>query len=246
MMRQPNPVKRTVCVGLPIVLALAAAAASGAAAQPAPQDRIPFAETKIIIELNATDLDAGIQVFLDGEGWERVKVFRPDGGKIMDITAQRAVRHVGVTELFFESAEPSLEDLPLEDLLAMFPEGDYQFEGRTVQGDTLFGTAGLTHAIPSGPVVTSPDPDVPTDPGSTVVAWEPVTDPPGIEIAGYQVIVELEDPLRVFSVDLPATATSLTVSPEFLAPGTHYMFEVLAISDGGNQTITEGEFDTAA
>ena len=41
------------------------------------------------------------------------------------------------------------------------------------------------------------------------MAWEPVTEPAGIEIEGYQVLVVQEEPvLRTFSADLPATATT--------------------------------------
>jgi len=81
----------------------------------------------------------------------------------------------------------------------------------------------------------------------TVIDWDPVVEPAGIEIAGYQVIVELEEPLRVLSVDLPALVTAVTVPPEFQKPGTDYKFEVLAIARGGgrNQTITESTFTTA-
>lgn len=50
--------------------------------------------------------------------------------------------------------------------------------------------------------------------------WDPVVELAGIEIARYQVIVELPEPLRVFSVDLPASVTAVTVPPEFLGPGT--------------------------
>jgi hypothetical protein len=35
------------------------------------------------------------------------------------------------------------------------------------------------------------------------------------------------------------------VPPEFLEPGTDYLFQVLAIEAGGNETISEGVFDTA-
>jgi hypothetical protein len=75
-----------------------------------------------------------------------------------------------------------------------------------------------------------------------------VVRPAGIEIGGYQVIVELPEPLRVFSVDLPASVTSVTVPPEFLRPGAEYKFEVLAIARGGgrNQTITESSFTTSS
>jgi hypothetical protein len=37
----------------------------------------------------------------------------------------------------------------------------------------------------------------------------------------------------------------VTVPNELLEPGTEYTFEVLAIEEGGNQTITEGCFVTA-
>ena len=43
----------------------------------------------------------------------------------------------------------------------------------------------------------------------------------------------------------PAVATSVTVPAELLLPGTEYEFEVLAIADNGNQTITETCFVTA-
>jgi hypothetical protein len=68
--------------------------------------------------------------------------------------------------------------------------------------------------------------------------------PPGIEIIGYQVAVEREDPLRVLNADLPPTSTSFTVPADFLEPGTEYMFEVLAIEVSGNQTIAAGSFET--
>ena len=66
-----------------------------------------------------------------------------------------------------------------------------------------------------------------------------------IEIVGYQVIVEQEEPLRVFSIDLPASVTSVMVPPEFFhQKNTLHKFEVLAIEASKNQTITSGEFIT--
>jgi hypothetical protein len=58
------------------------------------------------------------------------------------------------------------------------------------------------------------------------------------------VIVEREDEARTFQVDLPATATSVTIPPEFLEANTGYKVEVLAIEASGNQTITEVSFQT--
>lgn len=78
----------------------------------------------------------------------------------------------------------------------------------------------------------------------TVIAWNPVANPPGSTIVGYEVIVEGGTPERTFDVKVPAATTSVTVPAEFLAPRTDYNFEVLAIEAGGNQTITEGSFTT--
>jgi hypothetical protein len=160
----------------------------------------------------------------------------------------------GLTELFFESSEPSLAEVPLDEFLARFPEGVYEFEGRTVEGDEIEGEATLTHVIPKGPAIVSPSlaseaPPV-VDPDNLVIAWEPVTETitgsQAIEIRGYQVIVEQVEPLRVHSIDLPALRTSVRIPPEFFAQrGTLHKFEVLAVEVGGNQTITEGEFVTA-
>ena len=76
------------------------------------------------------------------------------------------------------------------------------------------------------------------------IAWAPVTTTPigfparPIVIKGYQVIV------GTFQVTLPSTATFVTLPPEFVAsllPGVQ-AFEVLAIEQHGNQTLTEGSF----
>jgi len=76
------------------------------------------------------------------------------------------------------------------------------------------------------------------------VEWAPVTEPSGIDITAYQVLVVRENPLRVFAVDLPEGATSVTVPGEFLQPRVDYKVEVLAIEVSGNQTLTEVAFRT--
>ena len=213
---------------------------------------VPFSQTKIIIEVNATAGDAGIQISVDGAGWTRLEVFDPNKQKIFEVSGGGGVGRQGVTELFFESAEPSFDIQTLHELFARFPEGPYQFKGTTVEGQTLNGKATLTHAIPDGPVIVSPEEDVPVDPSMPVlIVWELVTDPfpdtgSEVEIVGYQVIVERvkPQPLQVFSVNLPATATQVTVSPEFIQANAEYNVEVLAIESGGNQTISERGFRT--
>lgn len=211
---------------------------------------IPFSKAKIIIEVNASAGDAGIQISVDGSEWNRLEVFDPNGRRIFEGTGRNSVGTQGVTEFFFESAEPSFDDLPLAELFLRFPEGIYKFAGVTVDGKTLTGKAGFTHAIPDGPEIVSPPGGATVDSiQPVVIAWEPVMRPfPGttkpVKITGYQVIVERvkPQPLLAFSSEMPATATQVTVPAEFLQGKAEYNVEVLAIEAGGNQTITERAF----
>jgi len=209
---------------------------------------IPLANARIIIEINATDGDAGIQIFLDGKGWNLCQVSDPNGIIVLNIQASGSVGIQGITELSFESAEPSFEEQSLAELLALFPKGKYNFDCTTTEEQTLKGSATLTHKLPAGPLVIGPE-GTGVDPTDVVIEWEAVTTAfPGGElgvIAGYEVIVERLKDGRKFSITLPATATSVTVPPEFIQPNTEYKFEVLAIEQSGNQTITESTFKTA-
>ena len=58
-------------------------------------------ETAIFIEINDTDGDAGIQIFLDGEGWDVMQVFDPNGTEILGVLGESSIAQQGITELFF-------------------------------------------------------------------------------------------------------------------------------------------------
>src|SRR3990170_8956343 len=94
---------------------------------------IRLEDATIIVELNDTDDDAGIQVFLDGEPWRSMTVSRPGGRKILDVHATGRLKNFGLTELFSESHEPELTELPLNEFKQRFPEGKYTFVGRTTE-----------------------------------------------------------------------------------------------------------------
>ena len=207
----------------------------------APARAARFEEARLYIEYNSTANDLGFHVFLDAEDWKSIKIVNPDGLTIAEINGKGPYGrpNLGLSELFFEGAEPTLDDFPLDDLLALFPEGKYKFIGMTAAGVRLASSWTFTHAIPAGPSVSS---DVNGD--DIVIRWQPVTSPPPgfpnekINIIGYQVIV---DP---FEVTLPATSTEVTLPKEFartLQSGSHG-FEVLAIDASRNQTITAGSF----
>ena len=206
----------------------------------AKKTRSPFEAVSIIIEFNSTDQDAGVQLFLDAEAWKSVSVLDPKGRKIFDVNPKGVLKTLGGSELFLESDEPGLADVPLEHLFAQFPEGTYTFVGKSPDGEDLKSTATLSHTIPDGPSLATPGT---LDPAHAVIAWHPVTTPAGVDIVGYEAIIE-QDAVHFFDVKVPGTATSVTVPPEMLQPHTQYTFEVLAIDKTGNQTITSASFVT--
>src|SRR6185436_13625168 len=111
---------------------------------------------------------AGIQLSLDAEAWKNVTILDPRGRKIFDVNPKGALKTLGGSELFLESDEPGLADVPLEHLFAQFPEGTYKFIGKSPDGETLASTATFSHKIPDGPSIVSP----PTlAPAHAVIAW---------------------------------------------------------------------------
>ena len=217
-------------------------AAHGAPSAHAAGKTIRLEDSTMIIELNSTDRDAGIQVFLDGEPWKSMKILRPNGKKLLKVKAKGRLKGFGLTELFSESNEPEFSELPLGKFKQRFPEGKYTFVGRTTEGNKLRGTARFTHHIPKGPEITSPAEGSTVSPDDVIASWDPVPDTRRVDIVGYRAIVEKEKPLRVFSADLPANVTSIQIPPEFLQENKKHKLEVQAIERGGNQTISELEF----
>lgn len=213
-------------------------------------------QAKILIEHNSTDEDTGFQGFADGDPWNELTISDPDGVEIVRVTPQGSFVDFGLTELFYETSEPENAEVPIDEVVERLPEGTYTFRGLMVDGgeSTLMTT--FTHDIPAGPELVSPEDGAEdVDPSSTVVAWEAVTtdiDGEPITIVGYQVIVEEDAEPEfpsgfakpVFSVYLPATATSVTVPAAFMRDGTDYKYEVLAIEESGNQTLASAEFST--
>ena len=214
------------------------------------QPTIPLKDARLKIELNSTDQDAGVQVFIDSDPWKTMDIFDPSGKRIFRATNRGSLATQGGTELFLESGEPKLSDVPLEEFFKRFPSGNYSMVGKGLNGENYVGTAKFTHNIPDGPVLVSPLDDAIVVPDSTVVQWEPVAAPNGSPIVGYQVLVVKPNtgipalPKIILDVMMPPTATSMAVPPGFLLPDSTYEWEVLAIEAGGNQTLSVGAFRT--
>ena len=204
------------------------------------------------IEYNSTDLDAGIQIFLDADEWESMEVLDPSGEVVFRNVVQGKFADQGGTELFLESAEPELSELPFDKFLERFPEGIYEIRGIGLGGEEYIGEAILTHNVPDGPVLISPlEGGRLQDLNNTVVTWESVDNPNDSLIIAYQVLVVQVDssstalPKVSLDIMMPPTAKSMLVPPGFLLPNTEYEWEVLAIEESGNQTLSSSFFKTA-
>jgi hypothetical protein len=192
------------------------------------------------------------------EGWQNL-VFTGPEGAVLKIEAQGALGDLGMTELFFETVEPANADEPISDILKTLPAGNYTIRGPGIEagqgtGQTS-GAAWLTHSIPAGPVLLTPEEGaiVPTSEG-LLVSWGPVTetiDGSEVNIIAYQLIIEKDvDPHPHMigkiglSMYLPPSVTRIPIPAEFFEPGASYKWEVLAIEESGNQTLSSGSFST--
>jgi hypothetical protein len=218
-------------------------------------------EAQLYIEHNATDQDTGIHGTFDQEGLAEGCLQKPDGTPVMLVDPENPLNKLGINQFFFESREPPADEYSIADLKADFPKGEYRISGVDFQGTRRVGTVSFTHAIPAPPEIVSPNvvPEEKADqntlsPGGLTVRWRPVTrtlDGDPIDIAGYEVIVtqaKFDNPNALarpeYDVHIPPDVTELAVPEGFLQAGTLYELEVLALEEGGNQTISLGYFTT--
>ena len=69
----------------------------------------PFDEAHVFFELNNTDGDLGIHSLIDGDAWDKLIIRDPDLNSLLKINVKGKLKKQGLTELFFESAEPPFE-----------------------------------------------------------------------------------------------------------------------------------------
>ncbi len=235
-------------------------------------EEVPFDVAEVFFELNNTDGDLGIHAMIDGGPWKRLQIEDQKERRILNVGLRGRLRRQGLTEIFFESAEPPFDELPPEVFFKRFPEGTYEVEGRSLDGMELESETEITHAMPApaAPTVNGipmarqcddeePGYDAPEISGPVVIAWPAVatTHPdlgypqssPDISIYNYQVVVEAdidgpggEEFTTVFSVVLPPGVTQMTVPGEFLSQTDEFKYEVLAREASWNQTAVESCF----
>ena len=132
-------------------------------------EEIPFDDANIFFELNNTDGDLGIHALIDGEPWKLLQIEDPSERKKLRVLTRGTMRLQGLTELFFESAEPTFDEVSPEEFFDRFDEGYWEISGITIEGDELESVSYLSHvmaappenirvnglAVPEGAVVTS-------------------------------------------------------------------------------------------
>lgn len=231
------------------VALLTAALASASRVQPVQH----FAEAQLYLELNDTDGDLGIHALIDGEPWANLEIEGPGDNELLSVVSRSRLRDQGLTELFFESGEPSFDELDPADFFLRFPEGRYEIEGATLEGGTITGTAVLSHVLPAppenitisgAPAAESCDDELPTVAAPVVVQWNQVTTSHpeiggtgAIKVNHYQVVLERTG--VKLSVDLPPTVTEFEVPVGVTSLGKEFKLEILVRAGNGNNTAVE-------
>jgi len=229
---------------------------------------IPFEEGWLFFELNDTDGDLGIHAKIDGDEWKKLEIEDPLGRRMLKVKVQGRLKRQGLTEIFFESAEPTFEELDPVDFFNRFPEGIYEIEGKTLDGEERENEVFLSHVIPAAPAGVAINGDAAAEScdadelpavspvGGVTISWDAVTmshmnlgndqnmplDGLGFEVRYYQVVVEIDDTDYVTTAIVPAEVTEWTFSEDFfgLSDEDEYKFEILARVNNG-QLDSEGE-----
>ena len=230
------------------------------AAAPSPAQAAEFSQAELFFELNDTDGDLGIHAAIDGDAYKRLEIEDPRERRILLLQASGRLASQGLTQLFFESAEPSFDELDPQKFFRRFPEGKYEIEAITLDGREVEAEVMLSHVLAApvdnitvNNIPAAEDCDAPLLPSVSqpiIIDWNPVkTSHPeigktgAVTIVRYQFFVEQGD--VKFAVDLPPTQTRFRVPAEVIALGNAnepFKFEIIARTASGNNTAIENCF----
>ena len=224
----------------------------------AEQRTMPFPVAELFFELNHSDGDLGIHADIDGGPWTSMEIKGPGDRELLNIVSKTRFRAQGLTQLAFESAEPSFDELDPADFFRRFPEGKYEIEAQPQDGGTLKSTVRLSHVLAAPPgnirvaglpaaesceAASLPELFV----GPLVISWDPVTashpeigKSGPVQISRYQFFVEL--PGGKVSIDLPPTTTEYEFPLVADHRGRVLKFEIIARTSTGNNTAVESCF----
>jgi hypothetical protein len=151
----------------------------------------------------------GIHSSIDGGAYSRLTITDPRKHTILKVRPRGRLAHQGLTQLFFESAEPKFDELDPPTFFRRFPDGPYDIRARSLEGDVLKATVALSHvlAAPVANITVSGVPaaascdavPLPSVSEPILIDWDPVTESHPeigksgpVEIVRYQFFVERE------------------------------------------------------
>jgi hypothetical protein len=244
MRKRMNPSNLSLIVMFSLALAVATPAVHAA----------EFSEAELYLELNNTDGDLGIHSSIDGGAYSLLEIEDPNENVILLVEAAGRLARQGLTQLFFESAEPKFSELAPAAFFRRFPEGIYEIEAISLTGEEIEGSVRLSHvmAAPVGNITVNgiraakncDAVPLPAVRGPVLIDWAPVTTSHPtigkkgpVEIVRYQFFVEQGD-LKL-AIDLPPTVTRFQVPVDITALGGQFKFEIIARTASGNNTAIE-------
>ena len=135
-----------------------------------------------------------------------------------------------------ESPEPK----DVKALKAAYPEGTYEFTGRTFTGATFVGKSTLSHRLPATAKFGTPAPEAEDVSIKDVkISWGAVAG-----VASYIVKIEHDELGTKIEAVLPSSLTSFAVPNGFLMPGTEYELGIGTVTAEGNVSFVETSFTT--
>jgi hypothetical protein len=206
-----------------------------AASQPTAAASFPIAT--VHLEQNATDGDKEVvfQVKAQTDGLDELIIRTPDGRTVVAFKAPDAST-LGMRQFRFETPEPS----DSKSLRAAYPEGVYEFSGKTSAGAKLVGKSTLSHQLPATASFTKPAPAAENVPVKNfIISWEPVEN-----VASYIVTVDQRESDVHFMVRVPASSTSFALPDGFLSRDTKYKMAIGTVTREGNISFVESTFGT--
>ena len=227
---------------------------------------LPFSEAQLYFELNHTDGDLGFHGLIDGDAWKSLEIEAPNEALLMNVWIRNNLRRQGLTEIFFESDEPSFDELSPAQFFQHFPQGIYEVEGITLEDEELEAEIRVSHVMPGPPggikvngrnSAVNCDATLPVVSEPVTLDWNAVTKShptvgtPNVNVTvlKYEVVGEIEregqnPDVLVFSAEVPRNVTIFEFPESFtgLADG-EMKFEIVTKLTNGNQTAVENCFE---
>ena len=247
--------------------AVAMAAQAGSRRHHAEKQELEFEVARLYLELNDTAGDLGIHGLIDGETWKSLEIEGPHERSLLNVWVRGKLRRQGMTEFFFESAEPPFDELAPAQFFHRFPEGTYEISGVTLDGEEIESEVELSHVLAAPPAnvmvntkkaaVNCDAPKLPAVREPVTISWEAVTmshptlgpGGVGVTVQQYELVAEIEregetPDVLVFKTDLPAGVTSFELPEDFTGMAEDAIkFEIVTKLDNGNQTAVESCFE---